>query len=346
MNEYLNRFQDVAISIDEILMLEESSLELKQSATQLHQSINPCIQEVKKYANNLRNLLQECFNNLSDAEDVWHSKQRITDIATSDLWEELGALSVNVFKLRRLKNQYKLETLEKTKINWHKKVTKLEQYFLLENKNHKNALNIFEKDGFVKHLRFEIETQIEEIKISLMYSTALIINQIVEPRIAFFQKCIDQLDQKEKYQVVSIFNSVNESIKKLVETAFIFKERGAIIYYNIKYLIDSVIQTSDFLSKQSGLTITRNQFTKCYEEVIEKLEKVIDAVIDELFKLTTQGMEQAIAFYNDFLERQLRYQQETPEQRLAEKVWIYQQRLEIARVQNGIDAILNNDYPQ
>jgi DNA-binding protein H-NS len=53
------------------------------------------------------------------------------------------------------------------------------------------------------------------------------------------------------------------------------------------------------------------------------------------------AIEQAIAFYNDFLERQERYQQETPEQRQAEKAWIDQQRRELGQVQHGIEAILN-----
>lgn len=52
--------------------------------------------------------------------------------------------------------------------------------------------------------------------------------------------------------------------------------------------------------------------------------------------------EDAIAFYNDFLERQERYQQETPEQREAEKAWIDQQRQQLEQVQRGIEAILND----
>ena len=58
-------------------------------------------------------------------------------------------------------------------------------------------------------------------------------------------------------------------------------------------------------------------------------------------ELVNQALEEAIAFYNDFLERQERYQQETLEQREAEKAWIDQQRRELEQVQHGIEAILN-----
>jgi len=80
-------------------------------------------------------------------------------------------------------------------------------------------------------------------------------------------------------------------------------------------LINSVSNAAEALAKQGVLGISREQFTKCYEEVTIKLEKIVVVIFDELIRLVTQGIEQAIAFYNDFLEQQARYQQETPEQR-------------------------------
>ena len=80
---------------------------------------------------------------------------------------------------------------------------------------------------------------------------------------------------------------------------------------------------------------------KFKERVASKIDKFITAIFDDRVKLATEALEGAIAFYNDFLERQERYQQETPEQREAEKAWIDQQRQELDRVQSGIEAILN-----
>jgi CRISPR/Cas system-associated endonuclease Cas1 len=78
-------------------------------------------------------------------------------------------------------------------------------------------------------------------------------------------------------------------------------------------------------------------------KVSSKIDKFITAIFDDRLELATKAIAQAIAFYNYFLERQERYQQETPEQREAEKAWIDQQRQELARVQNGIEAILSAD---
>ena len=82
---------------------------------------------------------------------------------------------------------------------------------------------------------------------------------------------------------------------------------------------------------------------KFKEKVYSKIEKFITAIFDDRLQLATEALEQAIAFYNYFLERQERYQQETAEQREAEKAWIDQQRQQLARVQNGIKAILSAD---
>ena len=87
--------------------------------------------------------------------------------------------------------------------------------------------------------------------------------------------------------------------------------------------------------------ISRNQVSKFKDDVIAKLEKIIISVLDERLELATKAIAQAIAFYNDFLEQQERYQQETLEQREAEKAWIYQQRQELAQMQDGILVILN-----
>jgi hypothetical protein len=107
-------------------------------------------------------------------------------------------------------------------------------------------------------------------------------------------------------------------------------------------LVDSISNAGETLGKQGILGISWEQFSKCSKEVATKLETIVIIIFDELIRLAEQAMEQGLTFYNDFLERQIRYRQETPEQREAEKAWIEQQLQELAQVQNGIEAILNH----
>jgi type III secretory pathway component EscR len=78
------------------------------------------------------------------------------------------------------------------------------------------------------------------------------------------------------------------------------------------------------------------------EQVINKAQERIALILDDKIALAKQTLEEGIAFYNDFLEKQARYQQETLEQRLSEKAWIEQQRQLLTRVQTEIEAIANS----
>ncbi len=109
----------------------------------------------------------------------------------------------------------------------------------------------------------------------------------------------------------------------------------------LKGFTNTVSPALEALVNQGWSDIYWGQVVKFKDEVSAKIEERITLIFDDRIKLVTKAIAHAIAFYNDFLERQERYQQETPEQRKAEKAWIDQQRRELTRVQYGIEAILN-----
>ena len=95
------------------------------------------------------------------------------------------------------------------------------------------------------------------------------------------------------------------------------------------------------LAKQAALGINKEQFTQACNKVYINLEKIVVDIFDELWRLIiNNAIGQAMLFYNDFLEIQNRYQQETSEQRQAEKDWIENQLQELIQIKKGIDVIL------
>ena len=72
------------------------------------------------------------------------------------------------------------------------------------------------------------------------------------------------------------------------------------------------------------------------------LDNFINSIFDDRLKLGSRALVKALRFYNEFLEKQDRYQQETPAQRQAERAWIDSQWTEIQRVEKGIKVILNS----
>jgi hypothetical protein len=78
------------------------------------------------------------------------------------------------------------------------------------------------------------------------------------------------------------------------------------------------------------------------KQVSTAIDNFINSIFDDRLKLGNQALVEAMKFYNEFLEKQDRYQQETPAQRRAERAWIDSQWTEIQRVEKGIKVILNS----
>lgn len=109
----------------------------------------------------------------------------------------------------------------------------------------------------------------------------------------------------------------------------------------VQGFMNTVSPKLEALVNQGWGDIYWEQVIKFNNEVSAIIEHIITSIFEDRVKLAIQSLELAIAFYNDFLEQQERYQQETSQQREAEKAWIDQQRRELARVQNGIEVILS-----
>lgn len=115
MNEYWETFARIKNSVTPLISNEKLSLEIKESATQVDQCLNPCFQEMQQSLTRLYDFITKCFDDLNHAEDVWYSKQRILEIPTDEVWKEVGYLSGYAFKARLLSTQCKLEVTQQAK---------------------------------------------------------------------------------------------------------------------------------------------------------------------------------------------------------------------------------------
>ncbi|KAF3883788.1 MULTISPECIES: hypothetical protein [Nostocales] len=339
MNEYLMSFQRITQSIEPVLKNEQNSPETKQSVAQLKQSFTPCFKEIQQSATRLKTLMKVCFDDLAHTEDVWDSKQRVAEISTYEIWGKIGDVSGCNIRVRHLSRQYKSEVINQVKNDWYKRELLIKDKHFYDNKQKfKNALSVFEKDSFIIRLRCELQAQIKVLQSVIIDSINLLVGSELETHIPFLQRCIGQLDKQQAKELVTQFNSIASTIANLVERAF--SERFYILPVNVKSLVDALDNTADTLAKQGVLGISWEQFDKCSKEVLTKLETIVTTIFDEFVKLVEQAVEQGLTFYSDFLDRQVRYRQETIEQREAEKAWIDEQYRELMRVQDGIDAIL------
>ncbi|HEY9599404.1 MAG TPA: hypothetical protein V6D33_17205, partial [Cyanophyceae cyanobacterium] len=81
------------------------------------------------------------------------------------------------------------------------------------------------------------------------------------------------------------------------------------------------------------------KFTQSKDKLLDKIREIVILIIDNRVETFTNTAEQVVSLYEELLEQQKRYMQETAEQQKAEKAWIAQKRQELQQVQKNIEAI-------
>ncbi len=336
MNEYLRAFQNMNQSVEQLLTDEHNSLEIKQSAASIKESVKPCIEELMQSATRLKRLVVVVSDELYYAENVWLSKPRIAEAAKSELWEQLGEISGCSFRISRLGSQCKYEAVKQAKKYWDGRIEYLRKLWFIDTKGQpKKGIGWSEKESFIKQLHVQLKLQNQEVNQVINKNLTPVYKEVNNIQLEAILHTISLLDQQNKarynQQVDLIFSKIETNFANPTEHLpnYLLKLETA-ISSDLKALVD----------KGWG-DILWEDVVKFKERVASKIDNFITAIFDDRVELATKAITKAIAFYNDFLERQERYQQETPEQRKAEKAWIDQQRQQLEQVQHGIEAILN-----
>ncbi|MEG4006428.1 hypothetical protein QUA41_12095 [Microcoleus sp. Pol11C1] len=341
MNEYLKVFQAITQFSDRLLANEYQSVEIKQSATQLSLDVEPCIEEIKQSALRLKSLLQVCFKDVSQAEDVWNSKPRIAGASAVDVWEQMGELSGCDVRIRSLGKQGKYDAVAKVRKSWSDKATKLKTQWFLWDKSpqvfQRDTIGFFEKDNLHKELRNEVDSQIERVSLIMEHELSLIFKELQSIDIEKIEVCIECFDLNSQLKFRERLQSIGgEILSKFTEP--------------LKYLPDSYMKsfreilkdTVDTLVHKSKMEISLVDFEESCKVLGSIMDKLILEIFEERIKLAIETVEKAMKFYNNFLEKQARYQQETAQQRAAEKDWIEWQRQQLREVQQYIDAVISH----
>ncbi|MEG4091091.1 hypothetical protein [Microcoleus sp. Pol12B4] len=341
MNEYLKAFQAITLFSDRLLADEYQSVEIKQSATQLSLDVEPCIDEIKQSAIRLKGLLQVCFKDVSQAEDVWNSKPRIAGASAVDVWEQMGELSGCDMRIRSLGKQGKYDAVAKVRKSWSDKTTKLKNQWFLWDKSpqvfQRDTIGFFEKDNLHKELRNEVDSQIERVSLIMEHELSLIFKELQSIDIEKIEVCIECFDLNTQSKFRERLQSIGgEILSKFTEP--------------LKYLPDSYMKsfreilkdTVDTLVHKSKMEISLVDFEESCKVLGSIMDKLILEIFEERVKLAIETVEKAMKFYNNLLEKQARYQQETAQQRAAEKDWIECQRQQLREVQQYIDAVISH----
>lgn len=334
----MQAFQNIAQSAAVVAADDYKSLEIKESATTVIKSVQPGFDELMGSATRLDKVVQKCRNDIDHAEDVWTCKLGIVQASKQEIWQQLGELSGCHVRINELGEQCQNSAIDESQDYWDKIFdARVKQKCFIDAANkQKKGIGWGEKDDFVKDIPIVInlvETAIDQIikrHLGIVYKDFKTIN--LEVITQYFQNLDKQTKDVLNHQINVTFSVIANK----------FEQPTVYLPENTKSLRSALIPALDNLSKYRLGDLLWEEVVNFEKEVSAAINNFINSIFDDRLKLGSQALVEAMIFYNEFLEKQDRYQRETPAQRQAERAWIDLQWTEIQRLEKGIKVILNS----
>jgi hypothetical protein len=350
MAEYSKLFQRVTTSAELLVLDESSSQEIRYSATQLQAKIKPCLDELQQSARELKALLEPCFTELQDAEATWESKTAIAAASSIEIREHLGHLAGYLFKLRLLKSQLHSQASEQIKQSWRVRLEQLKEIWFIDSKSGSlKSVNAPEKEKFIQALRCECDRLSNDLDLALAEFLTRLLQDLRHIQLDKTIDYINLLDNQEKSRNRSLLEILNSTVLQQMSQSPNHLAGGTQRFFSLNPLIDRLINQSLLISNLLGksligygfLPITWDLFSKFNQEVQDAIESTIGIEIDDKANLVIALLEKMIQFYDNFLEKQQRYQQESLNQRASEKLWLSARRQDLEQVRKDVELVLN-----
>ncbi|MBD2480614.1 hypothetical protein [Planktothrix sp. FACHB-1365] len=334
MNESLKAFLALNEAITLIHSNGNQSLELKQSATDLSQSIQLCTDEMRQSAVKLEQLLKNCYQDLDYAEEVWNSKARILSIPKDEIWEQIAQISNVDVRIRNLRKKCETEVVQEIKQAWAHRFTKLKmQWFTEKNTGKpKPELGLSDKDGLIKSLERELMAQDRQIILAIKHNIELLSEDFSIFKIHKLDSHVSFLESKYKNNLLSKINDNHYRIN------FFFNKKNTVS----DPLIDIIKPSWEAFRKDCFLVVKKEKFDDFSNTVLLFIESSLLPRLNKCFNLAISIVRFYLTFYDDLLEKQNRYEQEIPEKWQSEKQSLDQLRSQLDKVQTEIDTILNS----
>jgi len=338
MNEFMQAFQNIAQSAAVVAADDYKSLEIKESATTVIKSVQPGFDELRESATRLEKVVQKCRKDIDHAEDVWTCKLGIVQASKQEIWQQLGELSGCHVRINELGEQCQNSAIDKSQDYWDKifDVRVKQKWFIDAAKKHKKGIGWKEKDDFIKDIPIVMNLVCMEIDQIIKRSLGLVYQDLSTINLKVLTQYFQNLDKQTKDVLKHQMNLTFSDIANKFEQPTVYLPE------NTKSLRSEIISALDNLSKYRLGDLFWEEVVNFKKQVSTAIDNFINSIFDDRLKVGSQALVQAMIFYNEFLEKQDRYQKETPAQRQAERAWIDSQWTEIQRVEKGIKVILNS----
>ncbi|MGV0023684.1 hypothetical protein [Phormidesmis priestleyi] len=338
MNEYFTSLRAIAQSSTELLTDQYhsvNSLEIKQSATTLRNSIQPCLDDLLQAQVQLGRNLIGCMKTLEHSEAVWQSKQQVIVVSNFTILEKVGEISGCWNRIQQLAAQEKLEIVEQVKQNWLDRIEELEKSFFFDSKNQRRAgIGFGDKNGFRRELPYKVNYVSGSLDDAVKETLHQLLQELNIRHLDAVQTFVDLLDPELKSKI----SQEKEDLLTELKSGFDRKLDNLADKYTLSQSQGMNCKIAEW--QQRFGDIFWEEVASFRDQGLTKIERRVELVINDRLAMLQKVVKWALTFYNYFLSLQKRYQQETPGQRTAEKAWIDQQRQQLKQLLANVELSL------
>lgn len=343
MNENFAKFQKINQSVDKLLANQYNSVdseEIKDSANRLKQSIEPCINELKASATKLEKLIEVCHKDLDHAKDIWKSKEKIVNSSQREIWTQVGDLTGIKFQLTRLEDKYKklaLEEAEKYTATWFNDIKN--KHFIDPKTNKiRSKIGLWDKDNFNNYINNRLDNYIAQVDYINSKYLEKIYLEVAKINIEQLKNHFSLFDRQ---YVSYLHQEFDDRIEKI---NYLHKKPFELFTFNFKKLPNlHTIFKEDIEKWKNRIVgeITLEEVSDFKKWLNISSSERMTILFDDRINFVKNFLEQVILFYNNLLEKQNNYKEESNYQKIAEKEWIEKQKKELKVIQNNCKKIID-----
>jgi hypothetical protein len=314
----------------------EVSSELKVYAQEIDESMRPVLKIFQKSISQIQESLSVSFEKINLARETWKAKQRICEINSLEIWEEIGKVSGFIQKIKLEKSRLIILTLDAVSTKSNYQFILIKKQFLKNSQGNPKFLSVFD----IPNLQNNITEAIADIS---LFCSQIILERLQEifdlyDRGINRQKITEYLfwedpKSKEKFQA-----SLNLAERELNAS---WENNSDIIkayFSKFEKEVNDKFKSINFIGFQTNTQI--EAYERFVQEIYQLISQTIESIFDERVELTTLILDDVLSFYDYLLEQQQRYSQESPEMIKAEKDWLDTQEDRLKQSSNQMSEMI------
>ncbi|KJH72252.1 dynamin family protein [Aliterella atlantica] len=345
-DEYLQAFHNFTNHLEQFLISEQGDIKINDATRNIHKSIESCV------------------NGLDRAVEILEGKLKISEQEKQQILEQIGEVSGRDVKIRLLVNTLLDNVYEQANASWQEWLEGLDERLVKRSEQWSSphspiwSRNELAKD-YARQFNQDLSTELD----------LWINNQLKESVLKESLEILDNVIQQELQAIQSNFQNISYLLNKdsinmqfLQESQVNFSSEATKGFWGGfgvlgfgAAILPVILFTGPIMAIILGMgagtwgmigitaleeSIKNNvfqmggeQFANSLDDILEKINQVINSLFIERLESVSQVIEQTILISENLLEQQNNVHQATLEQRNVEKIWIEQKRKELKKLQ-------------